>query len=246
MARGFRECWGMSLKQLEDVYQDTVLALLGRRYVNEEHLRNALRAGIKHRALNLHRNERRHWEILNEHASQIRAFAQADDAQREPERTALIHQDRLIVIEFLAELTELERRVFALFADGMRYAAIAAALSIDPNRARKAARAFERKRARFQLLYEAGRLCGFRAGTIAAMQLGQAMGSELAQRALAHLEHCAQCRDDHATNVKRLRLPALTAPRKRSRCQALAPGATPLRESERGPCSADIRDGLGR
>lgn len=201
VARGYRECWGMSAEQLEDLYQDTVLALLGRRYANEEHLRNALRTGLKHRALNLRRNECRRWEILNDHAAEIQAFTQARGSQSEPERTALIHQDRVIVIEFLAELTELERRVFSLSAEGMRYPTIASVLGIDPSRARKAARAFERKRERFQLLYDAERLCGFRARAIRAMQSGEAITHELAQRALAHLARCSRCRAEYETNA---------------------------------------------
>src|SRR5450759_1757780 len=48
IARAFAECRGLSTEQLEDLYQETVLALLPRRYESEEHLRNALRAGLKH------------------------------------------------------------------------------------------------------------------------------------------------------------------------------------------------------
>jgi RNA polymerase sigma factor (sigma-70 family) len=226
VARGYRECWGMSAEQLEDLYQDTVLALLGRRYANEEHLRNALRTGLKHRALNLRRNECRRWEILNDHAAEIRAFTQARDPRSEPEHTTLIHQDRLIAIEFLAELTELERRVFSLSAEGMRYPTIALVLGIAPSRARKAARAFERKRERFQLLYDAGRLCGFCARTIRAMQNGEAISHELAQRALAHLARCSHCRAEYETNAGLRHRTALRGHAHRVNAGARAPANT--------------------
>ena len=49
--RSFPECRGLSTEQLEDIYQETALALLRRPYDSEEHLRNALRTGLKHRAL---------------------------------------------------------------------------------------------------------------------------------------------------------------------------------------------------
>ncbi|HLB21355.1 MAG TPA: hypothetical protein VK605_04560, partial [Solirubrobacteraceae bacterium] len=52
LARGYAECRGLSTEQLEDIYQETSVALLSRPYQTEEHLRNALRTGLKHRALN--------------------------------------------------------------------------------------------------------------------------------------------------------------------------------------------------
>src|ERR1022692_1940813 len=64
IARSFAECRGLSAEQLEDIYQETTLALLSRPYQSEEHLRRALRSGLKQRALNLHRDERRREEIL--------------------------------------------------------------------------------------------------------------------------------------------------------------------------------------
>ena len=90
-------------------------------------------------------------------------------------------------------------------AEGMRYRAIAPLLEIPVNEARKAARGCEAKRERFQLLYDTGRLCGFRSQTILALQRGAAVSEELAQRAFAHLEGCAHCRSEHKTNARRLR-----------------------------------------
>ena len=160
---GSRSAAASSHAQLEDLYQDTALALLSRSYASEEHLRNALRHGIRHRALNMHRDQRRRREILAEHAPAMHRQAQA--AQTRPEDAALAAQDRLIAKEFLADLDPLERHVFALTAEGLRYRAIATALRIPVNEARTAARACERKRARFQLLYDTGRLVGYRAAT---------------------------------------------------------------------------------
>jgi RNA polymerase sigma factor (sigma-70 family) len=205
IARSFRECAGLSAEQLEDLYQETALALLPRRYASEEHLRGALRTGVKHRALNLHRDERRRSEILSQSAGDIRVLAHGHNDADGPERAALSHQDRLIVSEFLCELSGAERRVFALAAEGMGYRAIAAALAIAVNEARGASRTCERKRERFQLLYDTGRLCGFRAATIQALQSGTATSEELAQGAFAHLESCAHCRAEHRTNARRLR-----------------------------------------
>src|ERR1019366_928692 len=71
--------------------------------------------------------------------------------------------------------------------------------------ARNTARSCERKRERFQLLYDTGRLCGYRAQTILALQNGEATSEVLAERAFAHLESCGHCRLEHRTNAKRLR-----------------------------------------
>jgi RNA polymerase sigma factor (sigma-70 family) len=204
IARGFAECRGLTTEQLEDIYQDTALALLARPYATEEHLRNALRHGIKHRALNMHRDTRRRSQILAEHAPSIQRVAESRESQSGPEDAALADQDRLIVREFLTELDELEQRVFWLIADGMRYRAIASALEIPVNEARNASRSCERKRQRFQLLYDTGRLCGFRSASIRALQDGELTTDELAARAFAHLAACASCRAEHKTNANRL------------------------------------------
>ena len=203
IARGFAECRGLSAEQLEDLYQETTLALLGRPYQSEEHLRRALRAGLKQRALNLHRDERRRTQILTHSGPDLLPTAQADE--HGPERAALIREDRLIVSEFLTELTALEQRVFWLLAEGMKYRLIAKVLGVEVNQARNAARSCERKREHFQLLYDTGRLCRYRASTIVALQNGEATSEELARRAFAHLESCASCRAEHRTNAKRLR-----------------------------------------
>jgi RNA polymerase sigma factor (sigma-70 family) len=204
VARGFAECRGLAAEQLEDIYQETALALLNRPYGSEEHLRNALRHGIKHRALNMHRDTRRRTQILEQSAPSMQRIAESQESQAGPEEAALQGQDRLIVREFLTELDELEQKVFWLIAEGMRYRAIAPILGIPVNVARNASRSCERKRERFQLLYDTGRLCGYRAATIQSLQAGELTGEELALRAFAHLDACAQCRAEHKTNSRRL------------------------------------------
>ena len=206
LARSFAECRGLAHEQLEDLYQETTLVLLGRSFHSEEHLRHALRWGIKHRALHLHRDERRRGEILAHRAREMTLAAHSREHEHTPEDAALLHGDRLIVSEFLTELSELERRVFWLTAEGLRYRAIAPVLEVSVNEARKASRASERKRERFQLLYDTGRLCGYRSQTILAMQAGASVTDELAQRAYTHLQACASCRAQHKTNAQRLKL----------------------------------------
>ena len=205
IARGFAECRGLNEAQLEDIYQNTALALYRRPYAGEEHLRNALRDGIKRRALREHRDAHRHTKILARNAPSFRLMAEAQEGQSAPEPAVLAHEDRLIASEFLTELTERERRVFGWLVEGLAYRAIATALEIPLNEARNTARVCARKRERFQLLYDTGRLCGYRAQTIEALQNGESTSEELAERAFAHLESCAHCRLEHKTNAKRLR-----------------------------------------
>jgi hypothetical protein len=132
-------------------------------------------------------------------------MAEAREREGAPELAALAREDRLIASEFTTELTEQERRVFGGLVEGMAYRAIGTALGIPENDARKIARECDRKRERFQLLYDTGRLCGYRAQTIHALQNGESTSEELAERAFAHLESCAHCRLEHKTNAKRLR-----------------------------------------
>lgn len=153
----FKECHGLAREQVEDLYQETVLVLLKREFQSEEHLRNALRFGIRLRALHMHRDRRRRGEILSENAASIMRVAENAQRQAWPEAAALRAAELSIVSDFASELDDLERRVFALTAEGMRYRAIATRLGIPPNEARRAYRSYKRKRQRFQLLYDGGR-----------------------------------------------------------------------------------------
>jgi RNA polymerase sigma factor (sigma-70 family) len=199
-------CRGLSLAQLEDLYQETVLALLHRRFFNEEHLRNALRYGLSKRALHVHRDERRRSEILIEHAPEAHSISVRRSEIEGPEQAALAREDGRVVLEFTSELTPLERQVYALEAEGLRYRAIAPILAVEVNTARRASRSVASKRKRFQLLHDTGRLCGYRAPTIRALIAGEATSEQLAIAAFAHLEACARCRAEHKTNARRLRL----------------------------------------
>jgi RNA polymerase sigma factor (sigma-70 family) len=154
IARRFPECRGLSSEQLEDLYQETVIALLARPYTSEAHLCNALRQGIKHRALNLHRDLRRRGQILAEHAPSIHRVAQESATSTSPENMAMLGEDRSVILAFLAELDPFERHVFELTAEGLRYRAIAKRLRVDVNEARRAARSVERKRIQFRLRHD--------------------------------------------------------------------------------------------
>ncbi len=201
----YPQCRGLSRAQLEDLYQETVLALLNRPFCSEEHLRNALRVGLRNRALHVHRDERRRSEILTAHAPEAHRSAMRASESEQPEHATLAREDGLIVLEFASGLTELEQQVYALEAEGLRYRAIAPILAISVNQARKASRILAEKYARFQLLHDTGRLCGFRAPTIRALIAGEEASEQLARAAFAHLRSCARCRDEHKTNAARLR-----------------------------------------
>jgi RNA polymerase sigma factor (sigma-70 family) len=203
IARGFGECKGLTAQELEDIYQDTVMVLLKRRFATEKHLCDALRSGLKYRALNFHRDEGNRAEILADRTPTFDVPELADHDSTE--RAALIREDRLVVAEFLTELSPLEQRVFWLMAEGMKYRSIAKVLNVEINAAHNAERSSEKKRKHFQLLYDTGRLCGYRATTIRALQAGESTSQELAKRAFAHLESCASCRAEHRTNAGRLR-----------------------------------------
>jgi RNA polymerase sigma factor (sigma-70 family) len=205
LARSFGECRDLAHEQLEDIYQDTAVALLGRSFHSEEHLRNALRWGLKRRALHLHRDDRRRGEIIAQRTPELRSAAEGREQVHGPELAAILVQDRLIVAEFMSELSELEQRVFRLEAEGLSYRAMAPILCVEVNQARKAFRECERKRARFQLLHDTGRLCGYRSHTIQALLGGEGASEQLARGAWAHVARCAHCRDDHRTNARRLR-----------------------------------------
>ncbi|HTZ65637.1 MAG TPA: sigma-70 family RNA polymerase sigma factor [Solirubrobacteraceae bacterium] len=208
IARGFRECRSLNYHELEDIYQETTLTLLQRpdRYLDEAHLRNTLRLVIKQRALHLYRDERRRQEILAENAPGMHALELARAISRQDiEQLALARQDRLIITEFLAELTPDQRQVFWLMTESMGYNRIAKTLRMPVNQARKLVLECEQKRERYQTLYDHGRLCGYRSTTIKALLEGQATSEQLAKLALAHIQACAHCRAQHHTNATRLR-----------------------------------------
>ena len=134
-----RECRGLTPEQLKEIYQSATLALLrrDRPWESEQHLRNALHAEIKRRALHLHRDERRRRAKLSAHAPTIHADAHEQAAKGDPEHQTLVHEDQQIILEFLAGLTETEQEVFVLWAEGLRCRRIARELGMSHSEALK-------------------------------------------------------------------------------------------------------------
>lgn len=206
-ARQFRACWGSSLAEIEDMYDATIAALVEKNeeYESPEHLRAALHRGIKLRALRLHRDREVHEKALEHAAPAIEAAGQDRAWREEPERALLAREDDAIVGEFIAELTDIERQVFTLVADGRSWRAIATALSLPETEARTLTRTCERKRSRFLTLYETGRLCGYRSQTIGSLLSGKDDSDRAVGQALAHLRHCHDCQIRHKTDAMSLR-----------------------------------------
>jgi DNA-directed RNA polymerase specialized sigma24 family protein len=207
IARQFRACGGASPAEVEELYDATVAVLVekGDSYKSAEHLRAALHRGIKMRALRLHRDRQVHRRTLELAAPTIEEDGREQRWRDQPERALIAREDDVIVGEFIAELTPLERRVFALVADGRSWRAIATALSLPETEARTVTRACERKRARFLSLYITGRLCGYRSATIESLLAGRVQGELAFGKAVAHLRHCRACRARHRTDVAGLR-----------------------------------------
>ena len=203
-ARTFRECAGLAWQDLEDLYQDTVLALIEREFECQRHLLNALQHGIRQRALRAHEKRHRRERIFAETLPGAEELTYASEVDG-PEQRVLAEQDRLIVGEFLTELSSLEQKVFKLLSEGHAWRAASDALGIERDEGRRVSRACERKREQFATLYTAGRLCGFRANTIEALKDGDLESAELARRAYAHLQGCARCRHEHGTDGQRFR-----------------------------------------
>jgi RNA polymerase sigma factor (sigma-70 family) len=203
----FRACTGASEAEVEELYDETVAALIEREaaYASEQHLRRTLHRGIKMRALRLHRDRRRRRRTLEGQAPVLEGQARERDWRMQPERALVAHEDDVVIGEFVAELTLEERRVFALVAEGRSWRAIATALGLQEPQARALTRACERKRERFLALYETGRLCGYRSRTIALLVGGRDAGELAYGQALVHLRHCRVCQTAHGLNAEGLR-----------------------------------------
>jgi RNA polymerase sigma factor (sigma-70 family) len=202
-ARTFDQCGGASFTEIEDLYDATATRLLEQAttFECEEHLRGALRRGIRLRALRMHRDRRVRKRVLDQAASGMIAERELRAWRDEPERALLAREDDLIVGEFLAELTPLKRQVFALVAEGRSWRAIATALKLSENEARNTTRACERKREHFTTLYTTGRLCGYRSHTIGSLLSGKENSELAVAQAFAHLQHCHTCQIQHKTDA---------------------------------------------
>jgi DNA-binding NarL/FixJ family response regulator len=125
IARTFKECRGIGIAEIEDLFDITTTRLLSRSFESEDHLRNALRRGIELRALNLYRERVTHSRILKQAASSIQANREEDAWREDPERAFAARQDGVLVAEFLAQLTKSQREIFELIAEGLGWNAIA-------------------------------------------------------------------------------------------------------------------------
>lgn len=207
IAHSFRECTGTGTAEIEEILDSTITALLPRSYSSEEHLFAALRKGVKMRALRLHRDRVAHEYLLSHTAPALYGSEQERAWKDEPERVLIAREDDLIISEFLADLSRLEREVFVLHADGRSWRAIARSLDLPESEARTLTRRCERKRERFLTLYLSGRLCGYRSQTISNLLSGALLGdTDLAlDQALIHLGHCRACQAEHSTTSEELR-----------------------------------------
>jgi RNA polymerase sigma factor (sigma-70 family) len=197
----------LSDEGIADLYQDVMLLLIARDYESEEHLRHTLRLALRHRMLNTSRHARDSERIIGNTTPDIQALAAHKSQEQTVDHHVLARADRQVISEFFAELTEQERRVFWLHAvEGLGYQRIAKVERLTQSQARGIMRGLERKRARFQILWQSGRLCGYRAQTIASLKHGQALTPQLTSSAVAHLAHCTQCRQEHQINAQRLRV----------------------------------------
>lgn len=207
LARRFRECGGASPAEIEDIYDAIAgrLVLEDRAFDSPEHLRSALRVGVRLRALRLHRDRATRTRIVQSTAPSMLSEQAERSWRTEPERALLAQEDDLIIGEFFAELSPPERRVFALVAEGHSWRAIATRLGLAEHKARALTRSCERKRERFCGLYLAGRLCGYRSATIAQVLTGAHSTDTAIRQALAHLRHCRTCQTEHQMSETQLR-----------------------------------------
>ncbi len=151
----------------------------------------------------------------------------SDDA--EPERAVIERSERDTLREFIATLTELERRVMVCKYGGTRERGrivIARQLGLGIGEVRSAEAAIKRKLERFVTIMAAGRLCAHRAPTLAALGTG-GLTEEAERAAKIHLEHCSACRVEHAARLRALRSARL--PREIANLLPVPPTADTLR-----------------
>ncbi len=111
IAYTFKECAGIGRVDIEELFDATTSALLARLFESEDHLRYALRLGIRRRALNLHRDRTTHSRILEQAAPAMRASREEQAWREDPERACIAREKALLAAEFLAQLTKRQRKV---------------------------------------------------------------------------------------------------------------------------------------
>jgi hypothetical protein len=128
-------------------------------------------------------------------------------ADGEPEAVLIEESERAALREFVATLTEREQQVMACKYGGEREAGrvlISRQLGLGIGEVRSAEAAIKQKLERFVAIMSAGRLCAYRAQTLAA--LGTAgLSDEAAHAARVHLDSCPACRIEHAARLRALR-----------------------------------------
>ena len=147
----------------------------------------------------------------------------------EPEREVIERSERAALLEFAASLTELERRVFSCKYGGARERGrtqIVRQLGLRMGEVRSAEASIKQKLERFVAIMAAGRLCAFRAPTVAALGTGD-LSEEAERVARVHLESCPACRVEHAARLRALRSGRL--PRDIAQLLPIAPTADKLR-----------------
>ncbi len=183
----------MGRVDVEELFDVTTSALLAGLFESEDHLRYALRLGIRLRALRLHRDRATHSRILEQAAPAMLASREEQAWRENPERACIARENALLAAEFLAQLTKSQRKVFALMANGRSWRAVATELKIDPNVARNKMRFCEHERQRFLTIYEAGRLCGYRSRAINAVLSGRSANELARDQARVHLGSSMRC-----------------------------------------------------
>ena len=145
----------------------------------------------------------------------------------EPERVVIERSERAALREFAATLTELERLVLGCKYGGPRERGrnqISRQLGLRMGEVRSAEASIKKKLERFVAIMAAGRLCAFRAPTLAALGTGE-LSDEAERVARIHLEDCPACRVEHAARLR--------APTQRQ---------APARDREPAPDPAERRD----
>ncbi|WP_156027712.1 sigma-70 RNA polymerase sigma factor region 4 domain-containing protein [Candidatus Solirubrobacter pratensis] len=150
-----------------------------------------------------------------------------DDA--EPESVVIERSERAVLREFIATLTERERRVMACKYGGQRERGrilIARQLDLGIGEVRSAEAAIKQKLERFVTIIAAGRLCAHRAPALVALGTGD-LSEEAERVAQIHLESCPACRVEHAARLRALRSGKL--PREIANLLPLPPSAETFR-----------------
>lgn len=187
--RRSRLWWDASADEHEDQYQDVALALFGRRFESEEHLRRALWTALGFRARDFWKSARRRETSVGEIFDDALGFDAADDVVE----AAATLADRRQVEDCLAELDGRERAVYRLIhGEGLSRRRAARALGVRDADVLRALYSAQRRIDRVVLLLMSGRLCARRGPAVEALARGEAAATEVDQ-ARAHLAHCHDC-----------------------------------------------------